>query len=124
MGGSVGTPRSPANQASPEYFAFKVLQGEYDRAKDMENSAMDDWSCSNTIPTDEPYYYQRMSTIYDTALKEFGKPIFECKCPAVILYLYFKLTKEEKEEFPKYRAQCFCDPLGCLNRCEKINIFL
>lgn len=96
MGGTVATALSPNNKVSPEYFAFKVLQSEYERAKVEAAAALEEWEIASSIPTDEPFYFQRMANIYQEALNEFGKPIEACRSPAVIIFLYTKLNSEEK----------------------------
>jgi hypothetical protein len=102
MGGALGSsviPRSPANKSSPEYFAFKVLQAEYDRSKELAAAAELDGSDASVIPTDEPFYFQRMNAIFREACAEMNKPIEECKCPSVILYLYLRMDPERRKEY-------------------------
>lgn len=98
MGGSIGAARSPTNKTSPEYFAFKVLQAEYERAKQQAAFEEQNFSYPTVIPLDDSYYYQRMSAIYQSALQEFDKPFEQCRCPAVILYRYAKMTEEQLKE--------------------------
>jgi hypothetical protein len=99
MGGSVGTGRSPTNRSSPEYFAFKVLQAEYERSKEQAAFDEENDCFSSTIPSDEPFYYQRMVSVYHEALAEFGRPIEQCRCPSVILHVYNTMDSEQKKIF-------------------------
>ena len=43
--------------------------------------------------------HERLKAIYSKALQEFENPLEDCRCPAVILLKYSRLTEEEKKEF-------------------------
>ena len=103
MGGALRTAglpdRAPPDEKSIEYFAFKVLQAEYQRAKEITAAAEEEGIEPCIIPTDDPFYFQRMTTLYRTALLEKDTPIQACKCPSIILYKYSQLDPKEKREF-------------------------
>jgi len=102
MGGAIVshmTDASNLDEDSAEYFAFKVLQGEYERSKEILAEAEAEGETACVIGTDEPFYYQRMSCIYSDALLEKDNPIEDCKCPSVVIYKYLNMTPQERTDF-------------------------
>ena len=100
MGSAIGVnfPNgSPTNKTSIEYFAFKVLQSEYERSKLLSTGETED--SDMVIPTEEPYYFQRMVLLYQEALQESKKPLQECRSPSVILYKYDTMSEAERKEY-------------------------
>lgn len=98
MGGAIGTGGgSTAVKTSPEYFAFKVLDGELERM----NTGCDAGTEENAeiLPVDESSNHQRIVCIYHQALCEFGKTIENCRCPSVVLHLYLSMDTEQRRAF-------------------------
>jgi len=102
MGGAIATrfaDESTTDVGSEDYFAFKVLKAEYERAKEILTAAEAEGETACVIDTDDPFYFHRMASIYSDALLEKDNPIEDCKCPSVVIYKYTAMSPAERNVF-------------------------